>query len=197
MEDPTVRRMRRTILALASTSIGLATLSALFVARDLVPKASQNPDRLPPQVGDQLVYATGHKEGTPISPQNLPLGGPFFLAYPRDPKTLVIRNGNPQNTLLVIRLDPKDLAPQVARYAANGVVVYSALCTHLGCIVSLWHAQTRLAQCPCHGGEYNLAQDQVVSGPPPRPLPLLSIREEGGFLTVAGTFTGPVGPQAG
>ncbi|RTI40931.1 Rieske (2Fe-2S) protein, partial [Thermus scotoductus] len=81
-EDPTLRRERRLILALIGTSMGFATLSALLVAKDLIPKPSQTPDKLPPQVGDILVCATGHKEGAPIDPGRLPLGGPFVLAYP-------------------------------------------------------------------------------------------------------------------
>lgn len=84
----------------------------------------------------------------------------------------MVRSGDPKSTLLVLRLDPRRLAPEVARYAAGDVVVYSAVCTHLGCIVSLWHQQG-IMQCPCHGGEYNPYTDQVAGGPPPRPLPLL------------------------
>ncbi|ADW21745.1 MULTISPECIES: ubiquinol-cytochrome c reductase iron-sulfur subunit [Thermus] len=163
-EDPTLRRERRLILALIGTSMGFATLSALLVAKDLIPKPSQTPDKLPPQVGD-MVYAAGYKEGTPIDPGRLPLGGPFVLAYPMDPKTRVIRNGDAKSTLLVIHLDPASLVPEVRQHAVGGVVAYSAVCTHLGCIVSLWHPQKQLAQCPCHGGEYDLAQDRVVAGP--------------------------------
>ncbi|TFU17781.1 Rieske (2Fe-2S) protein [Thermus tengchongensis] len=197
MEDPKLRSERRLLLTLMGTSLGFATLSALLVARDLVPRASKSPEKLPPQVGDLLVYATGHQEGAPITPAQLPLGGPFVLAYPMDPKTKVVRSGDPKNTLLVIRLDPAGLAPEVAKYAVGGVLVYSAVCTHLGCIVSLWHPAQGVAQCPCHGGEYNLAQDKVVSGPPPRPLPLLPVRAGQGGLEVAGPFNGPVGVQAG
>jgi rieske iron-sulfur protein len=192
-EDPKVQKERRLMLTLLGTSVGFATLSALLVAKDLVPKQSQSPDRLPPQVGDILVHATGHTQGEPISPDALPLGGPFLLAYPMDPKTGVVRSGDPKSTLLVLRLDPKRLAPEVARYADQGVVVYSAVCTHLGCIVSLWHPNLGVMQCPCHGGEYDPYRDQVVAGPPPRPLPLLPVKAEGSKLVVSGTFSGPVG----
>ncbi len=191
-EDPKVQKERRLMLTLIGTSVGFATLSALLVAKDLIPKPSQSPDRLPPQVGDVLVHATGHTQGQPLDPTALPLGGPPLLAYPMDPKTKVVRSGNAKSTLLVLRLDPKRLAPEVARYAAGEVVVYSAVCTHLGCIVSLWHQQG-IMQCPCHGGEYDPYTDRVVAGPPPRPLPLLPVKAEEGRLVVAGPFTGPVG----
>ncbi|GAB5602285.1 Rieske 2Fe-2S domain-containing protein [Thermus sp. FJN-A] len=191
-EDPKLKRERRLVLTLMGTSLGFATLSALLVAKDLVPKPSHNLDRLPPQVGDVLVHATGHAQGEPLDPTALPLGGPPLLAYPMDPKTGTVRSGDPKNTLLVLRLDPNRLTPEVARHADQGVVVYSAVCTHLGCIVSLWH-QGGILQCPCHGSEFNAYDDRVVAGPAPRPLPLLPVKVEGGQLVVTGPFTGPVG----
>ncbi len=45
---------------------------------------------------------------------------------------------------------------------------FSAVCTHLSCIVQYEPERTRI-WCACHNGVYNL-QGQVVSGPPPRPL---------------------------
>ncbi len=45
---------------------------------------------------------------------------------------------------------------------------FSAVCTHLSCIVQYEPARTRI-WCACHNGVYNL-QGQVVSGPPPKPL---------------------------
>ncbi len=95
-EDPKLKQERRLMLALMGTSIGFATLSALLVAKDLVPRASQSPDRLPPQVGDILVHATGHTQGQPLDPASLPLGGPFLLAYPMDPKTGWCAAGTPR-----------------------------------------------------------------------------------------------------
>src|SRR3989338_7135204 len=49
------------------------------------------------------------------------------------------------------------------------VKAFSAICTHLGCIVD-WDNQKREIQCPCHAGFFDL-EGRVVSGPPPRPLP--------------------------
>ena len=46
---------------------------------------------------------------------------------------------------------------------------FSAVCTHLGCIVR-WNASARHFDCPCHAATFD-AQGQVVSGPPPSPLP--------------------------
>jgi Rieske Fe-S protein len=45
---------------------------------------------------------------------------------------------------------------------------FSAVCTHLSCIVQ-YQPEGRRIWCACHNGVYNL-EGQVVSGPPPRPL---------------------------
>jgi Rieske Fe-S protein len=50
---------------------------------------------------------------------------------------------------------------------------FSAVCTHLSCIVQYESERTRI-WCACHNGVYNL-QGQVVSGPPPRPLQPYSV----------------------
>jgi len=50
---------------------------------------------------------------------------------------------------------------------------FSAVCTHLSCIVQYQPERTRI-WCACHNGVYNL-QGQVVSGPPPRPLRLYDV----------------------
>ena len=46
---------------------------------------------------------------------------------------------------------------------------FSAICTHLGCIVD-WNGQKREIICPCHAGAFD-SEGRNVSGPPPRPLP--------------------------
>jgi cytochrome b6-f complex iron-sulfur subunit len=50
---------------------------------------------------------------------------------------------------------------------------FSAVCTHLGCLVDFEGVKGRIF-CPCHAGVYNL-EGQVVAGPPPKPLPQLEV----------------------
>jgi cytochrome b6-f complex iron-sulfur subunit len=45
---------------------------------------------------------------------------------------------------------------------------FSAICTHLGCVVG-WDARKKQIACPCHAGFFD-ASGEVISGPPPRPL---------------------------
>jgi cytochrome b6-f complex iron-sulfur subunit len=80
----------------------------------------------------------------------------------------------------------QDLAPNSGKIVRFGNVpvllvrtgesewrAFSAVCTHLSCIVQYEPERTRI-WCACHNGVYNL-QGQVVSGPPPKPLQAYSV----------------------
>jgi cytochrome b6-f complex iron-sulfur subunit len=56
----------------------------------------------------------------------------------------------------------------------NGLFAISAICTHLGCIVS--PAEFGF-QCPCHGSQYD-EDGNVIGGPAPRPLEWFEIQQE-------------------
>ena len=62
------------------------------------------------------------------------------------------------------------------------VVVLSAVCTHLGCIVQ-WQKDKQDFLCPCHGGHYN-ADGIVTAGPPPKALPKIPFSITDGNITV-------------
>lgn len=52
----------------------------------------------------------------------------------------------------------------------NTVRAFSAVCTHLGCVIQ-WQPDAKQAwYCPCHHGRYD-REGRVIGGPPPRPLP--------------------------
>ncbi|WP_279164990.1 ubiquinol-cytochrome c reductase iron-sulfur subunit [Thermus scotoductus] len=192
------RSRRRLFLKTAiGTGIGLSLVSAFYVGASLRPKAEVTPEKEPLKPGDILVYAQGGSEPKPIRPEELKPGDPFVLAYPMDPKTKVVKSGEAKNTVLVVRYNPEELAPEVAQNGVEGIVAYSAVCTHLGCIVSQWVADKKAALCPCHGGIYDLARGaRVIAGPPPRPVPQLPLKVEEGVLVAAGEFLGEVGVKA-
>lgn len=73
--------------------------------------------------------------------------------------------------------------PAVVLQPAPGqFVALSAVCTHLGCVVS-WQAAAGEFLCPCHGGRFS-AEGQVISGPPPKPLEVLPVELDGDQLRV-------------
>ncbi len=69
-------------------------------------------------------------------------------------------------------------------YAAAKVVVtqptrgqyraFSAVCTHVGCIMS--EVANGTIDCPCHGSEFKITNGAVVTGPAPAPLPKKQIK---------------------
>ncbi len=58
--------------------------------------------------------------------------------------------------------------PVIVVRTPTGFRAFSAICTHLGCIVG-WNQGKHQIDCPCHGGVFD-TNGKVVSGPPPRPL---------------------------
>lgn len=57
---------------------------------------------------------------------------------------------------------------------AGDVRALSATCTHLGCRVA-WNGAADRFECPCHKGAYD-REGRVVAGPPPAPLPAVTVR---------------------
>lgn len=76
-----------------------------------------------------------------------------------------------------------DQAVIVVHTAQGGVKAFSAVCTHLGCIVN-WQQSRGFIQCPCHDGRFNPVTGAVISGPPPSPLPSVPVSIEGGKIYV-------------
>jgi Rieske Fe-S protein len=54
---------------------------------------------------------------------------------------------------------------------------FSAVCTHMGCIVNQISDGT--IDCPCHGSQYSIKTGDVVGGPAPKPLPAKQIKVTG------------------
>jgi cytochrome b6-f complex iron-sulfur subunit len=58
--------------------------------------------------------------------------------------------------------------PVIVVHTPQGFRAFSAICTHLGCIVG-WDAGRKQIACPCHAGFFDI-NGRPVSGPPPKPL---------------------------
>lgn len=68
--------------------------------------------------------------------------------------------------------------PVIVTNTEGGIAAFSAVCTHLGCIVE-FDPTLRHIVCPCHDGHFNPSSGAVVSGPPPRPLSPVATAVEG------------------
>ena len=69
------------------------------------------------------------------------------------------------------------------RSAAGEFKAFSAVCTHLDCIVQ-YEPDKRQIWCACHNGQYNLS-GQNVGGPPPRPLEEYVVNTRGEEIIVS------------
>ncbi len=93
-------------------------------------------------------------------------------------------------------MDPAELTEETLANAADGIVAYSAVCTHTGCEVTDWDEDARHLVCPCHDSVFDPADNgRVIEGPARRRLAALPLRIEGGELRIAGSFTGRIGRQ--
>lgn len=178
---------RRSLLSL----VGLA-VSALGIAL-IVPLRSLIAPRVP-----QPVHALRHtswQAGLRLVRRD----GSFVTAAEVPPFAIVVvqPEGHPDaadTPAFLVRLDPQQVAMPVGH--VDGVVAYSLLCTHAGCIVALYEHSPGLLLCPCHQSAFNLREGaRPVSGPAPRPLPGLPIAADAnGNLYATGDFTSPPGP---
>jgi Rieske Fe-S protein len=70
----------------------------------------------------------------------------------------------------------------VTQPARGRYVAFSAVCTHVGCIMS--EVADGTIDCPCHGGQFKISNGAVVTGPPPRPLPRKQVKLVSGQIVL-------------
>jgi Rieske Fe-S protein len=179
---------RRDVLVL-----GLAATPALAGAA----RAEDDAITMLPQPGDHFVHLTGPGKGQPVRAEDLALGGPQIQAYPAAPDGTV-RSGSRLNLVILARFDPASLAESTRARAADGVVAYSAVCTHQACPVNQWSKDQEAFVCSCHGSVFDPKDAaEVLDGPAPRRLPALGLKIADGAVVVASGFTTHVGGTQG
>lgn len=87
----------------------------------------------------------------------------------------------PPGTGKVVSVNDKPVI--VVNTKAGGIQAFSAICTHLGCVV-FWDKARNVIHSPCHHGLFNPVTGNVVAGPPPRPLPLYELGVKDGQVYV-------------
>lgn len=176
--------------------IKLGVLAALWSPLDSL--AARKPKKMRPQPGDHLVFAFGDRAGQPIESNDIKLDAKPVEAYPKfiaeNDAESVLRNRSRLNMVLLMRLLPETISRSMITGAPEGLVAYSAVCTHTGCTVEGWDAEKKHMICPCHGSKYDAAnRANVLLGPAPKPLAILPLRVESGKIIVAGKFSRKVG----
>lgn len=138
--------------------------------------------------GDLLVPAKG-AETAPLKAGDIKVGAKPVLAFPFDLKEKKARSDSRLNKLMLVRLDPAEMTDEIKARSADGVVAYSAVCTHQGCDVTEFIGAEKLLMCFCHFSKFNPADGSVAKGPAAKSLPWVPLIEKDGLLIVAGGFS--------
>jgi quinol---cytochrome c reductase iron-sulfur subunit len=178
---------RRGFLKALAAAIGALGLAALFPIRSLGPKPGRTLFRTAWRRGSRLVTS----DGGPVTIGDLEVGG-ILTVFPEG------HTGAADSQTLLIRVDPALLRSLPGRetWAPEGYVCYSKICTHAGCPVGLYEAESHRLFCPCHQSVFDVLDGaKPTAGPATRPLPQLPIQiGQGGSLQAQGDYEEPVGP---
>ncbi len=181
---------RRRLLLVSMTSAVVAFGAALlFPLRSLGPRPGKDLKHTPYQGGGMRVVTS---DGKPVKAVDL-LPDSVITVWPEghtdaaDAPTVLIR----------IRPD-QAFKPREGRedWTVEGIVAYSKLCTHVGCPVGLYQAESALLLCPCHQSTFDVLDGaRPIFGPAARSLPQLPLTlNDVGEIIAVGDFDSPVGP---
>ena len=98
------KQTRRSLLLTTLGTGAFLTGGRFAAAQEDQPGSSDRPKK-----GDLLVFSEGERVGAIIAPDDVKLGQPPLHAWPKDPKTSVVRNGSRLNEILIVRLDPGEM----------------------------------------------------------------------------------------
>jgi ubiquinol-cytochrome c reductase iron-sulfur subunit len=180
---------RRVLVATAGGACAALGVALLFPIRSLGPRPGSGLKRTAYRGGGRRVV---REDGSPVRPDDLPVDG-LITVWP-DGNT----DAADAPTLLIKVRPDQGFEPRVGRedWTVDGIVAYSKLCTHVGCPVGLYQAESGLLLCPCHQSTFDVMRHaKPVFGPATRSLPQLPLGvDDEGYLIATGDFSGPVGP---
>jgi ubiquinol-cytochrome c reductase iron-sulfur subunit len=184
-EEPLLER--RGLLRLLLGALAALGAVLLFPVRSLGPRPGVGLTRTAFQEGVKLVTA----DGKPVTADQLPIGGALTV-FPEGHTEAA------DSPAVLIRVEERRLKVEPSRqdWTVEGLIAYSKICTHAGCPVGLYQAQSGLLLCPCHQSTFDVLNGaRPTFGPATRPLPQLPIRvDDSGFIVAAGDYPEPVGP---
>lgn len=158
---------------------------------------AQDPRTTRPVAGDLLVRV-GDATGTPLTPADVVAGPSPTMAWPMSAGDAVVRSGSRLNRVVLVRLDPAALGEKTRARASDGIVAYSAICTHTGCEVGAFLPEEQALYCECYQSRFDRRDEaKVTDGPAPRNLPALPLQVVDGRLVVAGPFSTRPGFEQG
>ncbi len=154
-----------------------------------------------PQVGDVFVFTAGPKKGSVVMVDDVVLDASPLTVMPKDPSGAV-RDGDNFTTLLYrVSKDkvPSDMAPDTV----DGIMAYSAVCTHQGCLLTDLHKPSVAVNafgfiCPCHDAIFDpLQEGKNTGGATSATLAYFPIKSDGGKIVVKDLPSAHVGVKKG
>lgn len=184
--DGALTRRRLLVTGLVG-ALGALAAAALFPLRSLGPRPGNALAVTPWRKGLRLVT----EDGTAVHRDDVPVGG-LVTVFPEG------HPGSADGQTVLIRIDPARLAasPSGTSGTEDGLVAFSKVCTHAGCPVGLYQAESHQLLCPCHQSAFDvLDRARPVFGPAARALPQLPIEvAPDGTLRARGGYPEPIGP---
>ena len=182
-----VGRRRFLLTLLGGAFVGLGAALALPLL-SLGPSPGRSLYETSWKKGSRFIDAQGNL----VNAADLPLEG-IVTVFPENAPGAA----DSQAVLLHVDSSQLQLAGDAATWAPSGFICYSKLCTHAGCPVGLFRAETGDLVCPCHQSTFAAYRGAIpISGPAVRPLPQLPMQlNADGTFSALGDFPEPVGPS--
>lgn len=182
------RRKLLGLLSLAGAAVGAVFI---FPLRSLGPQPKGALFHTAWKPGTRLVTAGGR----PIQVQDIDIGG-IVTVFPEGGENDPDIQQTAQTQLIRVAADPLATRQGPTSWSPSGYLAFSKVCTHAGCPVSLYEAETEQLLCPCHQSLFDVLQGAYpIFGPAPRPLPQLPIYADAdGYLRARSDFLEPIGP---
>jgi quinol---cytochrome c reductase iron-sulfur subunit len=172
------------MLGVAAGAIGLA---ALLPIRSLGPSPGNSLFRTKWRRNSLVV----DEQGKPVTVATLEVGGAITV-FPEGHIDVE------DSQTILIRLSNRDVVtrPGRERWAPEGYVGLSKVCTHAGCPVGLYQQQFKKLLCPCHQSTFSVPEGgKPTFGPATRSLPQLPLMvDNDGLLRARSDYLEPVGP---
>jgi rieske iron-sulfur protein len=149
-----------------------------------------------PLVGDVFEFTDGLNKGNVVTVNDVVADAPPLTVQAKDPVGAARESDN--STVLLYRVSPDKIPAGIKYDTVDGIMAYSAVCTHLGCMLSNWDAATKQFLCPCHDALFDpLKEGANTGGNTSRTLPHIPVKAVDGKLVVSDKPSGYVGMKRG
>ena len=185
---------------LKSTCVMAGAAAVVTVTGSLPAFAADQKDV--PMVGDVFVYVDGPKKGSVAMVADIPVDEKHVVTVQAATPDGKPREGD-NCTAVLFRTTPDKVPADIKTDSAEGIIAYSAVCTHQGCMMNEIHESSVAVAaygiiCPCHDAIFDpLKAGKNTGGATSRTLPYFPIKSDGGKIVVSGVPSSYVGVKRG